>query len=138
MGEINSQESSGSNFWTVNGNSNTTANNFLGTIDNMALRFKTNNVERLRITNNGWIGIGTTTPVAALQIKGQVVIDSINAGNLTTDNILVANPSDGRIKNSCYQLFNRCTKTYRSSSNCRANNFYYPGNNYGHQQNFTV
>ncbi len=94
----NSQESSGSNFWSVNGNSNITANNFLGTIDNAALRFKTNNIERLRITGNGWIGIGTATPSAALQVKGQVVIDSLSTGNTSTDNILVASPLDGRVK----------------------------------------
>lgn len=89
---------SGNESWNVTGNSNTTASNFLGTTDNAPLVIKTNNTERMRITADGWIGIGTITPTAALQVKGQLVIDSITAGNTFTDSFLVANPADGRVK----------------------------------------
>ena len=51
--------------WLLNGNSGTTAGtNFLGTTDNKALAIKTANTDRMRLTEDGLIGIGTTTPTA--------------------------------------------------------------------------
>ena len=44
------------------------ATNFVGTTDNVGLSFRTNNVTRQTITNNGNIGIGTTTPTKKLDI----------------------------------------------------------------------
>jgi hypothetical protein len=49
--------------WSITGNVGTNpATNFLGTTDNQALVFRTNNTERMRILGTGFIGIGTTTP----------------------------------------------------------------------------
>jgi hypothetical protein len=84
--------------WSVLGNSGTTTGNFLGTTDLVPLSIKTNNIERMRLTENGWVGIGTSTPNAALQIKGHLTIDSLATGNLATDSFLVANPADGKVK----------------------------------------
>jgi hypothetical protein len=84
--------------WSTTGNTGTNASHFLGTTDFAPLVIKTNNTERLRVTEDGWIGIGTAVPTAALQIKGQLVIDSLTAGNTATDSFLVANPADGRVK----------------------------------------
>jgi hypothetical protein len=86
------------NNWSLNGNSGTTAGNFLGTTDMAPLSLKTNNTERVHISPNGWIGIGTNSPTAALQIKGQLVIDSLTSGNTATDSLLVINPADGRVR----------------------------------------
>lgn len=97
-GNGNSSTSSSSTFWSLDGNSRTTTANFIGTTDNAPLRFRTNNIERLRITANGWVGIGTNNPTAALEINGQLAIDSLSTGNMATDNILVANPADGKVK----------------------------------------
>ena len=85
-------------YWGTTGNSGSTTANYLGTKDYAPLVFKTNDTERMRITADGWIGIGTATPAAALQVKGQLVIDSLTAGNTATDSFLVANPADGRVK----------------------------------------
>lgn len=84
--------------WNLGGNSATQPGDFLGTTDKAPLVIKTNNLERMRITEDGWIGIGTATPVAALQVKGQLVVDTLRQGNIATDSILVANPADGRVK----------------------------------------
>jgi hypothetical protein len=85
--------------WNLSGNSGTNVTeHFLGTTDLSPLVIKTNATERLRITEDGWVGIGTSTPESALHVKGQLIIDSLNAGDLTTDNLLVVNPADGRIK----------------------------------------
>ena len=49
--------------WKLTGNAGTTAGtNFLGTTDDVSLVFKTKNNERMRISNTGNVGIGTTTP----------------------------------------------------------------------------
>lgn len=85
--------------WSLSGNWGTNpSSNFIGTKDNAGLIVKTNNTERMRITENGRVGIGTATPTAALQIKGQLVIDTLVRGNIETDSILVANPANGRVK----------------------------------------
>ncbi|MBC7412407.1 MAG: hypothetical protein H7331_08125 [Bacteroidia bacterium] len=56
--------------WRLTGNAGTTAGtNFVGTIDNQDLVFKTNSIENMRILNtNGNVGIGTTTPALKLHL----------------------------------------------------------------------
>lgn len=85
-------------FWTMKGNNSVASNNFLGSINNAPVILKTNNMERLRVAENGWVGIGTSSPRASLEVKGQMIIDSLSLGNASTDKILVANPTDGRVK----------------------------------------
>jgi hypothetical protein len=84
--------------WSLLGNAGTTAGtNFLGTIDNKDVVFKTNSFERVRITKDGWIGIGTATPQAALQIKGQLIIDTLTLGDINMDKVLVADAT-GKVR----------------------------------------
>jgi hypothetical protein len=55
--------------WGTYGNANTNpTNNFIGTSDNQALVFRTNNAEVMRILTSGNIGIGTTAPGNKLHI----------------------------------------------------------------------
>lgn len=55
--------------WLLSGNSGTNAStHFVGTTDATALIFRTNNIERMRMTSNGRIGIGTTAPAADLHL----------------------------------------------------------------------
>jgi hypothetical protein len=56
--------------WSLTGNPSTNpSSNFLGTTNNVDLAFRTNNQERMRITKAGDVGIGTTTPFAALDVR---------------------------------------------------------------------
>lgn len=59
-------------FWGLTGNAGTVENtNFIGTTDNVGLRFRTNNTARMTIMNSGNVGIGTTTPSYLLSLSGQ-------------------------------------------------------------------
>lgn len=60
--------------WDINGNSGTTTSNFIGNKDSVALIFRTNNLERARITASGGnLLLGTTTNAGyKLDIVGEM------------------------------------------------------------------
>lgn len=74
---LNNGNASGAD-WSLTGNSGTTAstsgigtavnNNFIGTTDGTDFVFASNNLERMRITSGGNVGIGLTGPNYQLQI----------------------------------------------------------------------
>lgn len=65
-------------FWGANGNSSNSTN-FIGTINNIPLVFKTNGSERLRISEIGSVGIGTNNPNAQLHTTGTVRFGGLTA-----------------------------------------------------------
>ena len=72
--------SSGSDFIVAIGSQNSPGvaqEAFVGTLSNDALKIKTNNTERLRITNGGRLGIGTNSPSTLLHLGGTAPGDSI-------------------------------------------------------------
>jgi hypothetical protein len=60
------QAGSANDSWKMEGNSNVDSNDFLGTTTNISLVIKTDNVERMRVTKDGLIGIGTASPSTRL------------------------------------------------------------------------
>jgi len=65
----------GGEAWLLNGNAGTNpAVNFLGTTDAQPLIIRTNNTEQIRVTANGRVGIGTTTPGAKLEVAGAIKV----------------------------------------------------------------
>lgn len=61
----------GTNEWDLTGNAGTNpATNFIGTSDAQPLVIRTSNVEQLRVTAAGDVGIGTTTPAQSLHVQG--------------------------------------------------------------------
>lgn len=72
---VNTSFSQNSNEWKTQGNVVDSAT-FIGTTNAACLRFRSNNTERMRISEEGNIGIGTLHPVEKLQVKGRVRVDS--------------------------------------------------------------
>jgi hypothetical protein len=84
-----------SDAWLTLGNAGTNpTTHFVGTTDNVALVFRTNNTEKMRITAGGNVGIGTTTPGEKVEINGRLLLDfaatpiirlrtNVNAGGST-------------------------------------------------------
>lgn len=73
--------------WLLAGNAGTNPNNdFLGTTDNQALVFRTNNLERARFQNNGLFGVANNNPQGQVHISlnninnEPVIIDKANGG----------------------------------------------------------
>jgi hypothetical protein len=63
--------------WNLKGNSGTDATtNFVGTLDDVDLAFRTNNVEKMRILSNGFVGIANNNPQYALDIIGDAKISN--------------------------------------------------------------
>jgi len=82
------------NWWRTNGNT-PQSTDYLGTSNNSPLIIKTNNVERLRIAPNGFIGINTTNPQYVLDVNGRtklrynVYCDSLlQCSSLKVDNLM--------------------------------------------------
>ena len=65
--------------WNINGNAGTDPNvHFVGTTDLKALRFRTNNSTRMSLTTGGRVGIGITSPLFRLDVRG---------GSINTDSL---------------------------------------------------
>ncbi|MDP5199136.1 tail fiber domain-containing protein, partial [Flavobacterium sp. DG2-3] len=61
--------------WGLAGNTGT-ATSFLGTTGNFALRFRSNNTEKMTLSTDGKLGIGTTTPASFLEVKSSIDDDA--------------------------------------------------------------
>jgi hypothetical protein len=82
--EANSQD------WLLTGNAGTNpATNFLGTTDARDFTVRTNNLERMRVSVAGNVGIGTTVPSAQLHTTGSVQF--AGAGTPAVGKSLVSN-----------------------------------------------
>jgi len=82
--------------WSLNGNSGTdSALNFIGTLDGKPLVMKTNGANRLIISSDGNVGIGTTNPSARLNVDGSVKLQNLATGTSELDVLVLA--ADGSV-----------------------------------------
>jgi hypothetical protein len=72
--------------WSLTGNAGTSnATNFLGTTDNVSLRIRTNNTQRMIVDSIGNVGVGKATTTYKVDVKGRGNFDStVNSTNYTT------------------------------------------------------
>jgi hypothetical protein len=73
--------------WNLTGNIGSTTANYLGTNDNISLRFRTNNLQRMILDSSGNIGIGIAGPLAQLHTTGTVRFDKFK-NNAALDSLL--------------------------------------------------
>lgn len=100
--------------WLLTGNSGTTVGtNFLGTIDNVSLAFKTNSIEVVRFTNTQLVGVGTTNPQSKLDVNGTTRSDAFSMSqSATTPNLHFktdAGSGVGSPSNNILDLFTNST-----------------------------
>lgn len=91
----------GGNNWGITGNTGTNpATNYIGTSDNQPLVVRTNNTEKVRVTETGNVGIGTATPTTKLQVQDTGDV-SILVGSATGNNghIRLGNNNHGLMRN---------------------------------------
>lgn len=82
--------------WSLTGNTGTDSTlNFIGTVDGKPLVMKTSNAERMRINSNGFIGIGTNTPTANLDVNGTVKLENLATDSTNLQVLVLAN--DGSV-----------------------------------------
>jgi hypothetical protein len=91
------------NWWRTNGNT-PQSTDFLGTSNNSPLIIKTNNLERLRIAPNGFIGISNANPQYPLDVNGRtklrfnVYCDSLlYSSNLVVNNSIQTSTIDAHV-----------------------------------------
>ncbi len=70
-----------SQVWHLTGNRGTDpSQDFIGTTDDVDLVIRTDNVERLRLTSSGSMGLGTSTPQSALDVNDNITVGGTYAG----------------------------------------------------------
>lgn len=80
-------------WWRTNGNTPQTTD-YLGTSNNSPLIIKTNNIERIRIAPNGFVGIANSNPQYVLDVSGRAKLRyNVYCDSLLQTSYLIANYS---------------------------------------------
>ncbi|NTW32607.1 MAG: hypothetical protein HGB12_08290 [Bacteroidetes bacterium] len=95
--------------WSTSGNAGTdTVTNFIGTTDNQSWVMKTNNIERMKISKTGNVGIGTASPASTSALDVTSTTKGILIPRMTTiQRDAIATPATGlQIYNTDCQTLN--------------------------------
>tara|TARA_Y100000289_G_scaffold6815_2_gene6155 strand:+ start:3684 stop:12842 length:9159 start_codon:yes stop_codon:yes gene_type:complete len=84
-------------------------NTYFGFYDNDTFLLATNNNERMRVTDAGNVGIGTTSPSEKLEVVGNIMANVSNTGGF----MLTANSASGLVRNNATGLALRTNTTDR-------------------------
>lgn len=110
------------NDWSLNGNT-INGSNFLGTTNNQAIRFRTNNIQQMVLDQDGDLGLNQTNPNATLDIdftNGKNVIEA--RGNYTNfiPTTIVSNISATTTSNNA-EIDNGMTQTFTTTQDGELN-----------------
>jgi len=84
---------SGAGYWELGGNV-LTAKEYFGSTSDFGVGFKTNDLERMTITNTGNIGIGTNTPGSLLTISNDNWVSAVNSSGTGYVNMFKVNTNN--------------------------------------------
>lgn len=107
--------------WVIHGNSGTDASiNFIGTTDNVDFVTRTNNIERLRVKNDGNIGIGTNNPNSSAILELSAIDKAILIPRVA-DVSLIVSPVNGML---VYDISLGCFRGFQNGvwSGCLGSN----------------
>lgn len=80
INHVNAQNGNGQGPpWTTHGNNINANDHFLGSQNNADVVFKTNSIEKARLTTDGKLGIGISTPISKLTVIGAGTTDLTSA-----------------------------------------------------------
>ncbi|WP_343304312.1 hypothetical protein AAHN97_22310 [Chitinophaga niabensis] len=107
--------------WALGGNSVSSIRNF-GTTSNFDLPVITNNLERMRVTNAGNVGIGNTAPSTKLHVQGAnpLTLTGVQNGTSTTADSLLTLTS-GLVRKIPMSTFATGTGIWNTSGNSGLN-----------------
>ncbi|MBB6500846.1 hypothetical protein [Pedobacter cryoconitis] len=108
--------------WSTVGNSGTSAiTNFLGTTDNVNLKMRTNNIQRMLVDSLGSVGIGSAPIFTASPSRERLLVDGgSTSGNPTTSFNIIA--GKGYIDNYLQLNIQNMSPTANASSDVVASN----------------
>ncbi|TAF73937.1 MAG: hypothetical protein EAZ53_11065 [Bacteroidetes bacterium] len=78
--------------WSLQGNT-VAGSQFLGSVNNEAIKVYTNNSEKVRITADGNVGIGTTAPTQKLSVAGNINLTGTGTGLIFDDGTFINSAS---------------------------------------------
>jgi hypothetical protein len=85
-------------FWSTTGNAATGGDsNFVGTVDSNALTFRTKNINRMRISAIGNVGIGVDSPSAKLHVNGTVRLAGLKNDSTNAQPRLLVSDTSGNL-----------------------------------------
>ncbi|MCC5923573.1 MAG: hypothetical protein JJT77_07290, partial [Crocinitomicaceae bacterium] len=128
---VGSSSAAPADAWETTGNAGTNpSSNFLGTTDAQDLVFRTDNTEQMRLTTDGWLGIGTNTPDAFLDIDDEWASAAIqaNAPFIRYHQKDVAKEWFTGVHGSSFWLRENCLDVANTSSGCFSRISVNPGN----------
>ncbi|MGI8952210.1 MAG: tail fiber domain-containing protein [Chitinophagaceae bacterium] len=114
-------------YWKITGNTGTNPNvNFLGTTNNFGLAFRTHNIERMRISAAGNVGIGIVTSPSKLSVDagdyvslsspGYQIIGNVKSYNIGMDVDVIQARYNGSAANLFLNYYGGTTYIGNSSS----------------------
>ncbi len=103
-------------YWGTTGNSSTVAaSNFIGTTDNIDFITRTNNIERMRVTGSGNVGIGTNLPNTKLEVSsGSSSVSGLRFTNMNNATTSTTNTAALGVDASGNVVVNALTSKYKT------------------------